>query len=502
MVYQLPNTVVPAKVCHLLYAFIIVCCFTACKMDPVVYPNKPGGPTHPDTTATDTASTDTVTTPPPIADNLLTGWWVPASSNTSGNIYFGADHFFFRDTLNKNVAPAAGFWRTDRDAVIYNYFVPNAPADAVFLVSKLTADSLLINISGTVATYIKISLPAITSPPISTLAGTGVSGYSTDGPGATTKITAGGGLLVDKNGDVIFCDRYNGVVRKISADGNTSTVAGQYNKFTATYADNSNATAVALSFPTGLAEDASGNLYITEATPGRLSKVTPDGKIKCIAGCTILPQGGFSGDGGPAVAAQFNGLDGITLDGAGNIYLADLGNHRIRMISAADGNISTFAGSGVIGYNGEGIQKSVADINPAGIATDTRGNIYFADYYTHRIRKIEAISGNVVTRGGDGVLATSGDGGYAIAARVANPIGICISNGDIYFTEQAGNVVRKIDGGTGMISKVCGTGFGNYSGDGIHATAYSTALPYGVAVDAKGNVYVSETGRIRKILAK
>jgi hypothetical protein len=422
--------------------------------------------------------------------------------NTKATIYFGTDNFFFQDTLTKDIAPTAGFWRTTGDSINYSQNL-NGPTAATFVVSKLTADSLTLTFDGIKTAYHKIILPAITSTAISTIAGTGISGYTGDGgPASAALVSAQAGILVSKTGDIYFCDRSNNLVRKISAaDGKISTIAGSYTNSGGLYANNSAATDAILNFPVFMAMDAGNNIYATESLGNRISKISPDGKINCVAGCSMFPRQGFSGDGEPATAAELHEPQGIALDSAGNIYFADISNYRIRKINASDGKINTIAGTGISGVSGDGGPAISATLSALDLSF-SKGAIYFTDFAGHRIRKITLSTGIITTIAGTGTPGSTGNGGLATAAQLYLPFGISIDNkGDIYFAESNGGIIRKITNATGIIDKIGGTGFDNFSGDGIHATAYSLVGPYDVATDAAGNVYVGEQARIRKIAA-
>ncbi|RWY48016.1 NHL domain-containing protein [Mucilaginibacter gilvus] len=481
------------KIYPLFCIAAILIYFSACKIDAPVFPDKPDKPTPVDTTHTDKT----------IDKALLTGWWAPVKPDLNAKLYFGADNFFFQDTLTKDIAPTAGFWHIAHDTIRYSQTLTSPSLD-IFVVSKLTADSLVVKGGVVTVRYYKINQPPITSTAISTIAGTGIDGYTGDGgPATAALISAKAGILVSKTGDIYFCDRSNNLVRKIAAaDGKISTIAGSFGKSGGMYANNSAATDATLAFPVFMAMDAANNIYVTESLGNRISKISPDGKINCIAGCSMFPQQGFSGDGGPATAAELREPQGIAVDDAGNIYFADLSNYRIRKINASDGKISTIAGTGDRNYSGDGGPAITAGLSVLDLSLDAAGDIYFTDFTSDRIRKISKATGIVTTIAGTGARGSTGNGGLATAAKLYLPFGISIDNkGDIYFAEINGGIIRKITKATGIITKIGGTGFDNFSGDGIHATAYSLVGPYDVATDAAGNIYIGEQARIRKIAA-
>lgn len=207
---------------------------------------------------------------------------------------------------------------------------------------------------------------------------------------------------------------------------------------------------------------------------------------------------GSGGDGGPAAAAQFNKLSSLAFDSHGNLYVADMYNNRIRRISATDSTITTIAGTGTMGYTGDGGPATIADIDmPSSIAVDGSGNIYFA-CANSTIRKVNA-SGVITTYAGTGTMGYSGDGGPATAAQLGYNSQIRADiYGNIFIADN--NRIRKVDA-SGMISTIAGNGTAGYSGDGGAAIAASLAWPSDLAIDPLGNIYIADAGnfRIRKV---
>jgi sugar lactone lactonase YvrE len=229
---------------------------------------------------------------------------------------------------------------------------------------------------------------------ISTIAGNGTWGYSGDNGAATAaQVISPGGICVDTIGNIYFCDVWNYRVRKVDTDGIIHTIAG--NGVAASIGDGSPATAASLNAPGGLCFDLNGNLFITEQSGNRIRKVDTNGIISTIAGSGTE---GYSGDGGPATAAQFFGPGGICIDGIGNLYVSDHANHAIRIIDTS-GIIHTFAGTGTAGYNGDGILAATAQLNsPALMCMDKKGYIYIADQDNNRIRKISTPDVSITSR--------------------------------------------------------------------------------------------------------
>ena len=336
---------------------------------------------------------------------------------------------------------------------------------------------------------------------ISTVAGSGTRGFGGDG-GAATSATLNWprGVAVDGSGNLYIADTRNGRIRKVDAStGNISTVAG-----TATISgDGGAATAARLFGPRGVALDGSGNLYIADTGNNRIRKVdATTGNISTIAGSGAT---GFSGDGGAATAARLFGPRGVALDGSGNLYIADTFNNRIRKVDASTGDISTVAGSGAPGFgiSGDGGAATAARlVRPAGVAVDGVGNLYIADGWNNSIRKVEASTGDISTVAGTGTSGFSGDGGAATAAKLGRPAGVAVDGvGNLYIADAYNDRIRKVDASTGNISTVAGSGTSGFSGDSCAAASAQLYFPAGVAVDGVGNLYIADTfnNRIRKV---
>ena len=222
---------------------------------------------------------------------------------------------------------------------------------------------------------------------------------------------------------------------------------------------------------------------------------------------------GYSGDGGPAALAQLTGPRGLALDAAGNLYVADSGNHAIRRI-AKDGTITTIAGNGVRGFSGDGGRATRARLNtPTGVAFDSRGNLYIADTLNHRVRKVNR-AGTIATIAGSGALSTvshgtggfgfSGDGGPAVLAQLSIPEGVAVdSRGNVYIADTGNDRIRKVDT-KGIIRTIAGTGKHSYSGDGRPAVRANLYAPVGLAVGPGGSLYFSERDHhaVRMITAR
>jgi trimeric autotransporter adhesin len=264
--------------------------------------------------------------------------------------------------------------------------------------------------------------------------------------------------------------------------------------------DGGPATAALMNQPIALARDAAGNIYIGEGNGNRVRKVNTPGIITTIAG---TGTSGYFGDGGQATAAQLNGPDGITFDAAGNMFIADFGSNCIRKITMSTGIITTIAGIGGTGGSmGDGGPATAAlFFHPRDVRFDAAGNLYICDWSNHKIRKINT-SGIITTIAGTGTSGYTGDGGAATAAAISFPYRAVFNpSGDLFFIDGGNNCVRKIAMSTGNISTVAGSATAGFAGDGGPATAaqfsYLTALVFDIA----GNMYIADrgNGRIRKV---
>ncbi|MGE0358418.1 MAG: FG-GAP-like repeat-containing protein [Burkholderiales bacterium] len=264
--------------------------------------------------------------------------------------------------------------------------------------------------------------------------------------------------------------------------------------------DGGAATAASLAFPTGVATDAAGNLYIADEQHHRFRKVDANGVISTFAG-TGLP--GFSGDGGPATAATFIFPSRVATDSVGNVYVADQSNSRVRRIDT-NGNIATVAGNGSTAFSGDGGAATSAGLFPSDFAVDGAGNLYIADGVNRRIRKVDA-NGIISTIAGNGEAGDSGDGGAATAATLRYPSGVALdASGNLFIADESSHIVRRVDP-AGIITTVAGVhlplGGWAFGGDGGPATEAYLDSPSDVATDAAGNLYIADSGnrRVRKV---
>jgi trimeric autotransporter adhesin len=204
----------------------------------------------------------------------------------------------------------------------------------------------------------------------------------------------------------------------------------------------------------------------------------------------------YGGDGRQATLAKLSSPEGVAFDAAGNIYIADKSNHRIRVVTKVTGIITTLAGDGIQGYGGDDAHATSAKLNnPVSVALDASKNVYIADTFNHRIRKVAKSTGIITTVAGDGTAGYSGDGGLATLAKLHNPLGVAIDpSGNIFIADSANFRVRKVTKSNGIITTVAGTGTTGSSGDGGLATSALLGYLYGVATDVSGNIFIADTG--------
>ncbi|WP_086055668.1 NHL repeat-containing protein, partial [Protofrankia coriariae] len=348
-----------------------------------------------------------------------------------------------------------------------------------------------------------VAVLLISQPPrpatIITVAGTGVAGFSGDnGPATAADLSKPDDPLVDNTGAVYFTDTGNNRIRRIGADGVITTVAG-----TGTYGfsgDNGPAAQAHFATPTDVARDRAGNLYIADTDNNRIRRINVVGTVTTVAG-TGAP--GYSGDDGPATAAQLAKPTSVLVDADGTLYIADTGNHRIRRIGTND-VITTVAGSGTPGYSGDGGPATAAQLaNPGSVAVTDDGRVYIADTDNNRVRRVDS-DGVITTVAGTGAPGYSGDDGPATAAQLARPGGLAADTaGNLYIADNANNRIRRVSS-DGVITTVAGTDEAGYSGDGGPATAARLCEPNGLGLDATERLlYITDNcnDRIRRVMA-
>jgi hypothetical protein len=276
---------------------------------------------------------------------------------------------------------------------------------------------------------------------ITTVAGDGEQGYGGDGGLATAALLdSPAGVALDASGNLYIADTHNNVVREVvAASGNIATIAGT--GAAGFSGDGAAATLATLNYPTAVAVDSLGNVYIADTNNHRIREIT---------GTTINTVAGdgeqfFSGDSGPATAAGLDSPNGVAVDAAFNLYIGDTHNQRVRMVTYATGNISTLAGTGEKGFSGDGYGPSEALARPRGVAVDSSGGVYLADSDNQRIRSI--IGGNLTTIAGSGAEGFSGDGNLATSAWLDTPGAVAVSGAKVLFSDTENDRIRQLSGG-------------------------------------------------------
>ena len=374
---------------------------------------------------------------------------------------------------------------------------------------------------------------------ISTFAGNGLSGPPLSGSGSasTVALDRPSAVAVDNAGNVLIADSAANQIVEVTPSGIAGVFAGT--GVAGFSGDGGPATAAELDDPTGLAVASNGDVYIADAGNNRVRMVNPSGIITTIAGTGVA---GFSGDGGPATAAELDYPNALAISATGALLISDGGNRRVREVSAS-GIITTVAGNGTLGLSGDGGPAAEAGLSeplgvavgpggvyvadawndavrrilpsgvietvataadglsfPVAVAVDAAGDIFVADW-SNRVVEITP-SGTATTFAGTGVAGFSGDGGPATAAELDHPSGLAVaSNGDVYIADAGNNRVRMVNP-SGIITTVAGTGVAGFSGDGGPATAAELDYPNGLALGPDGGLFIADRNnqRIREIL--
>ncbi len=341
-----------------------------------------------------------------------------------------------------------------------------------------------------------ISLLSLTLPAgsqiITTVAGTGNFGYNGDGiPATSANMSGPTAVVADSHGNFYISSNLDCRIRKVSVDGTISTIAGT--GVPGFSGDGGPATLAAIHQPEGLFIDRQGNLFICDSYNNRIRKVDTNGIITTVAGSG---ESGFGGDGGQATVAKIWGPSHVYVDDNNFLYLADVGNRRIRMITPA-GIISTIIGTGVSGYNGDNIPATSAMIgSPAAVVKDKYGNIYFGDVSNRRIRKVDQF-GYISTVAGTGISGHDGDNGPATNAKMLGPKGIVFDKyGNMFFVDGGTDRVKKVNT-AGMITNVAGSDGIGFGGDGGPATAASLVQPASISFKPNGDLLIADFGNNR-----
>ena len=276
---------------------------------------------------------------------------------------------------------------------------------------------------------------------------------------------------MDSSGNLYIADTQNHRIRKVDNSGNITTFAGTGES--GCCVDGGPATSARMTWPQGLAVDGSGNLYIADALNGRLRRVDSQGIIT-------------------TVATGLNWPEGIAVDSSGNVYIAEKNGHRIRRVDAM-GTITTIAGTGARGFSGDGGLATGAMLDsPWDVAVDTSGNLYIADYGNRRVRRVDT-SGTITTVAGIGYAIDSGGTGPAIEAVLTRPGGVAVdSSGNLYIADYGNHRIKQVDS-SGTLTTIAGTGMRGDRGDGGKALEAQIGGPVGLAADTSGHIYLADT---------
>jgi len=358
---------------------------------------------------------------------------------------------------------------------------PVSNGSAQFTSSTLTAglQAFTATYSGDGVTFAGSSTG--TASIIQTVAGNGTRGYSGDGgPATSAELSSQPNIALDAAGDLFIADVNNNVIREVNAKtGIITTVAG--NGTAGSSGDGGLATLAELNSPTSVAVDVHGDIFIADYGNSRIQEVNAaTGLISTIA---TIDQ--------PA---------SVAVNAAGNVLVAE--PTLIQEVNVTTGLITTIAGNGASGYNGDGIPATSASLDdPRGLTLDAAGNIFFADFGNNRVREVSASTGLISTVAGTGTEGYNGDGILATSAELSQPQAVAVdAAGDIFIADYYPNDrVREVVAGTGDIFTVAGTGVGGYNGDGIPATSAELLDPTDVAVDAAGNLFIADRERIREV---
>jgi len=333
---------------------------------------------------------------------------------------------------------------------------------------------------------------------ITTVAGNGTVGNGGDGGAAVgAQLYFPSAVAADAGGNIYIADTVNHRVRKVTPAGLILPFAGS--GMLGSNGDGGAATDAAMNLPQGVAVDGGGNVYISDTGNNRIRKVAPDGKITTVAGNGLE---GFAGDGGPATQAELSQPLQIAVDAAGNLYFADSGNLRVRKVTVSTGVITTLAGDGRIGNEGNGGQATKAQfILPYGVTVDRNGVVYILDAYDNHVRRI-APDGIITNYVGTGDFGYSGDGGPATSAEI-DPLSYITTDadGNLYIADLFNQVIRKVTAATGIITTVVGNNVRGFGGDGAAPLSAQLNNPTDVAFDRAGNMYIADYSnqRIRKV---
>jgi streptogramin lyase len=329
---------------------------------------------------------------------------------------------------------------------------------------------------------------------INTVAGIGTGDHTGDGgPATNAELTSPYGIAVDGAGNLFLTDPSDYIIRKVATNGIITTVAGD--GIDDYFGDGGPATNAAIGYPLSMAVDKAGNIYISDTDYAHVRKVSTNGIITTVAGNGSY---GSAGDGGAATAAELGDPRGLAVDSAGNLFISDNYENRIRKVDT-NGIISTVAGNGDANFYGDGSAATNAALNgPTGVAVDSAGNLFIADNLNNRIRKVAA-NGIITTIAGNGTSGFLGDGGPATnaALKLTEFCGVAVDPaGNLFVADVDNNCIRRISP-NGLISTVSGNVTNGFAGDGASAADAALAGPRSVAVDSHGRVFIADSSNNR-----
>ncbi len=445
----------------------------------------------------------------------------------SGVFVDGAENIFIADTNNFAIREIAASTVDILTTVAGTLGVEGYSPDGTVATSASLnyPGNLLVDGSGNIfiADTDNFVIREVTAGNIQTVIGNNFLAYSGDGGAALNgQLNYPGAVAVDGSGDIFIADSDSSVIREALPSGDIQTVAGNGTicaLSTANCGDAGPATSAQLNNPYGLFLDASGNIFIADTENNRIRVVNTGAAPATIVTIVIAPGDiatvagtgtqGYAGDGAAALSAELSSPFGVFVDSAGNIFIADTDNHRVREVAAATGIITTVAGTGTqcspssaaCGDGGAAISAQLAD--PNGIFVDATENIYIADTGDNRVRQVTASNGNISTVAGTGDPGYAGDGAAASGAQLAGPSSVFVDvSGNIFIVDRENFVVREVLAGTGLIATVAGNNAQGFSGDGGQSTSAQLNLPFGLFGDATGNLFIADTdnSRIRELI--
>jgi hypothetical protein len=334
---------------------------------------------------------------------------------------------------------------------------------------------------------------------IVTVAGTGSHGYSGDHGSATSaRLYLTTGVAVDAAGDLFIADSDNNVIREVSTSGIITTVAGNYTLGGGYSGNGGPATSARLYEPSGVAVNAAGDLFIADSGNNVVREVNTSGIISTVAGTGIA---GYSGNGGKATSAELDDPTGVAVNASGDLFIADTYNNVIREVNPS-GIIITVAGTGTAGYSGNGGPAIKAELHdPCSVAVDSSGDMFIADSGNNVVREVIQPTGKILTVAGTGIMGYSGNGGKATNAKLDFPAGVAVdSSGDLFIADTGNSVVREVNSG-GIIGTIAGNGTFGHSGDGGPATSAQLFNPIGLMLDPVGDLFIADSANnvVRKV---